>query len=54
MQFSSTFHAAVCNQFFDIMIYSQMPIVGGDSRMAVADGYPRENVIASDIIAGRS
>lgn len=29
-------------------------VVGGDARKAIYDGYPRENVIVSDLHAGQS
>lgn len=33
-------------------IFLELPCcVGGDSRLAIMDGYPRENVITSDIVA---
>lgn len=39
--------------FFWCPISQNYSLVGGDSRVTILDGYPKENVLASDLLSGK-
>lgn len=39
--------------FFWCAVFQNYSLVGGDSRAAILNGYPKENVLASDLFSGK-